>query len=182
MVPQETLAKIKLLVCDVDGVLTDGTIIYSSSNAELKAFNIKDGLGIKLGGWCGLPVIWLTGRKSIAVARRADELGVQVYQAATDKEAGLQHVASDHRLSLDEIAYLGDDLNDLPAMRRAGLPIAVADAVPEIIASAAYVTQATGGHGAVREVIELILRGQQRWEAAIDCYLENSRAVKAAAQ
>ena len=182
MVSNEQLARIRLLACDVDGVITDGALIYSSGSMELKVFNIKDGLGIKLAGWCGLPVIWLTGRKSEAVAWRADELGVQVYQGAADKEAGLRRVARDKGVSLSEIAYIGDDLNDLPAMRLAGLPAAVADAAPEVAALAAYVTQAPGGHGAVRELIEYILRGQGRWEAAIETYLGNTRTVERPAQ
>jgi len=178
MVPVEKVARIKLLACDVDGVLTDGAIIYGTSNVELKAFSVKDGLGMKLAEWCGLPVVWLTGRKSEAVARRADELGVQVYQSATDKDAGLRQIARDRGLALAEIAYIGDDINDLPAMRLAGFAVAVADAMPEITAAADYIAKTAGGFGAVREVIEYILRSQGRWESAVEIYLENIRTVK----
>jgi len=171
------LERVKLLVCDVDGVLTDSSIIYCGGSKELKLFNVKDGLGIKLAGWCGLPIVWLTGRTSEAVAHRADELGVHIYQNARDKDAGLRLVASEHNVPLCDIAYLGDDLNDLPALRLAGLPLAVADAVPEVIAAAHFVTSVPGGRGAVREVIEFILRGQGRWEAAVETYLEHLRRV-----
>ena len=178
----QQLAQVKLLACDVDGVLTDGAIIYGSGNTELKLFSVKDGLGIRLAIWNGLPVVWLTGRTSEAVARRADELGVQVYQSARDKAATLRRVADDHKLPLSAIAYIGDDLNDLPAMHLVGLPIAVADAAPEVVAAALFVTETRGGFGAVREAIEYLLRGQQRWDPAIQTYLQNLLATKSAAQ
>lgn len=165
------LSRIKLLASDVDGVLTDGLIIYGSGNTEFKGFNIKDGLGIKMAWLMKLSVVWITGRISDAVARRADELNVQVYQGIGDKDAGLRAVAADRGLSLDEIAYVGDDLNDLPALRIAGYPIAVADSTAEVIQAAAYVTHAPGGHGAIREVIEHILDGQGRRKAAVETYL-----------
>ncbi|MHB9131060.1 MAG: KdsC family phosphatase [Armatimonadota bacterium] len=171
----EQVAAIKLLACDVDGVLTDGTICYGSGNLELKSFNIKDGLGIKLAGWSDLPVIFITRRSSDPVARRAAELGAQVLQGAQDKEASLRMVAASRNLLVEEIAFVGDDLNDLPALRIAGLPIAVADAVPEVLEIAQYVTKSGGGKGAIREVVEYILRGQGRWEAAVEHYLEQSR-------
>ena len=165
------VSQIALLVCDVDGVLTEGAIIYGSRELELKAFNTKDGLGMKLAEVNGFPVVWLTGRSSEVVERRARELGVSVQQGAMDKAAGLRAIAARCGVTPAQIAYLGDDLNDLPALRLAGLPLAVADAVPEVIAAAAFVTTAPGGRGAVREVLELILRGQGRWEAMIDGYL-----------
>lgn len=169
---QQSIQRIKLLVCDVDGVLTNGTIIYSSGQTETKAFNIKDGLAMKLAGWNDLPIVWLTGRCSEAVTRRAAELDVQLFQGEGNKDAGLRAIAHERGLTLDEIAYIGDDLNDLPALRIAGLPVAVADAAPEVIARAAYVTKALGGHGAVRELIERILRDQGRWERAVDTYID----------
>lgn len=180
MIAKEVLAGIRMLACDVDGVLTDGTITYGSGNLELKSFNIKDGLAIKLAVWSGLPVYWLTGRSSDAVVRRAAELDVQLVQGATDKDAGLRQLARDTGIDLAEIAYIGDDLNDLPALRLAGLPIAVADAAPEVIAAAAWVTRVPGGRGAVREAIEAILEGQGRWENAIDIYLARLGAGKSA--
>lgn len=179
MVPQTVVAGIRMLVCDVDGVLTDGTISYGSNNLEIKSFNIKDGLAMKLAGWNQLPVAWLTGRSSDAVARRAAELDVHLYQGAADKETGLLQLAQEVGLAAGEIAYIGDDLNDLPALRLVGLAIAVADAAPEVIACADHVTSAPGGRGAVREAIELILRGQGRWEAAIETYLARLRGRQA---
>jgi len=174
----ERLAAVRALVCDVDGVLTDGTIIYGNNALELKTFNIKDGLGIKLAGWCNLPVIWLTGRTSEAVTRRAAELGVPVVQGATDKDTGLRALARERGFTLEQIAYIGDDLNDIPALRLVGCPIAVADAAPEVRAAAIFVTQAIGGHGAVREALEMLLRSQGRWEQAVATYVEKLRTMK----
>ncbi|MHB9023888.1 MAG: KdsC family phosphatase [Armatimonadota bacterium] len=172
------LAAIKLLACDVDGVLTDGSIIYGSRNLEVKIFNIKDGLALKVAAWSGFPVVWLTGRSSDAVAHRAAELDVQLFQGANDKDLGLRMIADARGLSLQEIAYIGDDLNDLPALRICGLPCAVADSAPEVLAIAAYVTKATGGSGAIREVLEYILRGQGRWDADVENYLGRLRGER----
>jgi 3-deoxy-D-manno-octulosonate 8-phosphate phosphatase (KDO 8-P phosphatase) len=177
-VAENATAKIKLLVSDVDGVLTDGSIIYGSDNFESKMFSVKDGAGIKLAGWCDLPMAWLSGRTSDAVVRRAAELNVHLYQGIKDKAVGLRQVAADHGVSLEEIAYVGDDLNDLPAMRLAGLPIAVADAVPEVRMAAKYVTTIIGGYGAIREVVEYILKGQGRWDQAVDTYLQHLRGAR----
>jgi len=216
---QIRLPQIKLLACDVDGVLTDGGVIYaggtermkvmtnekditphltemvgkamdwpSSSNDtaavvsafELKAFNIKDGLGIKLAGWNGLPVVWITGRSSEAVRMRGGELDVHLYQGVVDKAEGLRRVAEKHGVAVEEIAYIADDLNDLPALRLVGYPIAVADAAPEVIAVAAHVTKARGGQGAVREAIEHILRGQGRWETAVEVYVARLGSARSA--
>jgi len=170
--------QIKVLVCDVDGVLTDGAIIYGNGGSELKAFNSRDGLAIKLAGLSGLPVVWLTGRSSEAVARRGRELDARVWQGVAEKAAGLRRIADDLGITLAEIAYIGDDLNDLPALRLAGLPIAVADAMPEVIDAAAFVTNASGGRGAVREAIELILHCQQRWDAAVETFLAHLQGAE----
>ncbi|HEY3379043.1 MAG TPA: HAD hydrolase family protein [Armatimonadota bacterium] len=172
MISPHTVQGIKLLVSDVDGVLTDGTIIYGNGGTELKGFNIKDGLAMKLAGWNDLPVVWLTGRCSEAVARRAAELDVAVFQGAQNKDVGLRALAQERGLALAEIAYIGDDLNDIPALRLAGLPLAVADAAPEVKALAGYVTHAVGGQGAIREVIEYILGAQGRWERAVETYID----------
>lgn len=172
MVASDVLAGIKLLVCDVDGVLTEGGITYGDGGLELKTFNIKDGLGMKLAAWSHLPVIWLTGRSSEAVTRRAKELDVHLFQGAANKDEGLRAIAAAYGVTLAEIAYIGDDLNDVPALRLAGYPVTVADAVPEVMTMASYITQASGGHGAVREIIEVILRAQNRWDAAMTTYLD----------
>ena len=174
----EKLLGIKLLACDVDGVLTDGSITYGSGNLEIKAFNIKDGIAMKLAWLNEFPVVWITGRRSEAVTRRADELNVRVYQGMADKEAGLHAVAEDRGLSVEQIAYIGDDLNDLPALRIAGFAVAVADAAPEVIAAADYVTNAPGGRGAVREAVEVILRAQHRWDDGIEVYLNSLRGLR----
>lgn len=151
---------IKMLVCDVDGTLTDGSIYYGDGGVESKAFSVKDGLGIRLAIESGLDVVWLTGRNSAAVARRAAELGVEVAQGAGNKDTGLREIAVAHQLLLEEIAYIGDDLNDIPALAIAGLPIAVAGSADPVIALALHVTTAPGGYGAVREAIERILAAQ----------------------
>jgi 3-deoxy-D-manno-octulosonate 8-phosphate phosphatase (KDO 8-P phosphatase) len=164
-------ARIRLFASDVDGVLTDASIIYGDDQLELKAFSARDGLAMRLATWCSFPVAWVTGRTSAAVARRARELGVEVVQGAGDKAADLRALAEAHGIALDEIAFIGDDLNDLPALRVAGLPLAVADAAPEVLALAAHVTSAAGGRGAVREAIELIFRAQDCWDASVESYL-----------
>ena len=155
---------IKLLVCDVDGTLTDGTIFYGDGGIESKGFSVKDGLGIRLAIDNGLDIVWLTGRSSTAVARRAQELGVVVAQGEGNKDTGLREIAVAHHLLLEEIAYIGDDLNDIPALTLAGLPMAVADSAPQVLDIAAYVTTTAGGRGAVREAIEFILAAQGRLE------------------
>jgi len=172
------IARIKMLACDIDGVLTDGSIIYGTGNLEVKVFNIKDGIGMKIAWLSHFPVVWITGRKSEAAVRRADELNVQIYQGMADKEAGLRAVAEERGLALEEIAYIGDDLNDLPALQLAGYAVAVADAAPEVIALADYTTKARGGRGAIRETLEHIFRAQDRWEDGIAAYLASLKGVR----
>jgi 3-deoxy-D-manno-octulosonate 8-phosphate phosphatase (KDO 8-P phosphatase) len=180
MVPQALLAGQRLLACDVDGVLTEGSIIYCSGNQELKMFSIKDGLGIRVATLSHFPVIWLARRTSDAVARRAAELNVQLYQGMSDKEAVLRKVSVDTGIPLEAITYIGDDLDDLRPMGIAGVAVATADATPEVQAAAAYTTQAPGGKGAVREVVELLLRAQGTWDAALEQYLDSLTDVKPA--
>lgn len=160
---QAKARKIKLLALDVDGVLTDGRIYYGSSGEELKAFNIKDGLGIKLLQRDGIEVAIITGRQSAVVQRRAAELGVKdVIQGQENKLAGLRVLCDQKGLALQECAYMGDDLPDLAAIRAAGLGLSVADAVFTVREAADWISQAAGGEGAVREACERILeaRGQ----------------------
>lgn len=170
-----TLAKrcqpIELIVSDVDGVLTDGTIVFNNEGIESKRFHIRDGLGIKLwqraGGKFGL----VTGRNSHIVNVRAAELGIElVRQGIEHKLAVLREIAGQFHLSAEQICYIGDDLPDLPAVRFAGLGVAVADSCAELRDVAAYVTQLAGGQGAVRETVELILKSQQRWDDVIQKY------------
>jgi 3-deoxy-D-manno-octulosonate 8-phosphate phosphatase (KDO 8-P phosphatase) len=164
--------EIKLLVLDVDGVLTDGRLWYGNSEEELKAFHIQDGLGIKLLLRAGVEVAIITGRRSALVARRGAELGIRhVIQGREDKLVALETLRAELGIELIEIAYVGDDLPDLSAIRAAGLGIAVANAQPSVAAHAAYKTVRNGGDGAVREVCELILQAQGKLDDIIEQYL-----------
>jgi 3-deoxy-D-manno-octulosonate 8-phosphate phosphatase (KDO 8-P phosphatase) len=161
---RERCAGIELLVLDVDGVLTDGGIVYGDSGLEVKAFHVRDGSGLKLWHAAGKRSAILTGRSSPVVAVRAAELGVaSVCQGAADKLAGLLRLQEEAGAPPRATCYVGDDLPDVPAMRSVGLAVAVADACPEARAAAHYVTAAPGGRGAVREAVERILRCQDRW-------------------
>lgn len=162
---QQRCSSIVLLLLDVDGVLTDGSIIYSDSGTELKAFHVRDGSGLKMWQRAGKKAGIITGRSSAVVERRAAELGLSmVVQGSADKGADLDRILAMEKLTADEVCFVGDDLPDVPALRMCGLAAAVADACPEVRQLAHYVTRASGGRGAVREVIELILRGQGKWE------------------
>jgi 3-deoxy-D-manno-octulosonate 8-phosphate phosphatase (KDO 8-P phosphatase) len=164
-------AAVELLVMDVDGVLTDGRIVYSDRGEELKAFHVRDGSGIKLWLRQGKRAALLTGRKSPIVERRAAELGISaVIQGADDKLPAFEALLRDQGVTAAQTAYVGDDLPDVPALLRSGLAAAVADACAEARAAAHYVAQAPGGQGAVREVIELVLRHQGRWQEIVAMY------------
>jgi 3-deoxy-D-manno-octulosonate 8-phosphate phosphatase (KDO 8-P phosphatase) len=164
--------EIKLLVLDVDGVLTDGRLWYDNSGEELKAFDIQDGLGIKLLMRSGVDVGIITGRRSALVARRARELGIRhVVQGREDKLVALRTLAEELAVPLEEIAYMGDDLPDLSAIRAVGLGIAVANARPVVAEHASYKTARSGGDGAVREICELILQAHGKLDAVIEHYL-----------
>jgi 3-deoxy-D-manno-octulosonate 8-phosphate phosphatase (KDO 8-P phosphatase) len=165
---RERCAGIDLLVLDVDGVLTGGGVVYGAVGAEadleVKAFHVRDGSGLKLWHLAGKRSAVITGRSSPVVSRRAAELGIAaVLQGTADKLAGLARLSEETGIPTQAICYVGDDLPDVPAMREAGLAVAVADACPEARAAAHYVTSAAGGRGAVRETIELVLRCQGRW-------------------
>jgi 3-deoxy-D-manno-octulosonate 8-phosphate phosphatase (KDO 8-P phosphatase) len=169
---RERCRRIELLVLDVDGVLTDGNIIYGDDGVELKAFYVRDGSALKLWQGAGKRAALITGRTSPVVQVRAAELGVDpVIQGSADKLAGWQELLRSVAVSPDEICYVGDDLPDLPVLRRCGLAVAVADACPEVIANAHHVTRASGGRGAVREVVELILGCQGHWQRIVDRFL-----------
>lgn len=165
------IKKTKLLLLDVDGVLTDGSIILGEPNRELKIFNIKDGLGIKLAQAGGIEIGIITGRTSEAVKKRADELAIKIlYQGQQDKLTAYEQIKNNLGLKDEQIAYIGDDLNDLKLLQKVGLSIAVNDACDEIKAEAGYITKTLGGKGAVREVIELILKSQGKWQGLIQKY------------
>lgn len=171
---QERLSRIQLLVLDVDGVLTAGEIIYTDTGAEAKVFDVKDGLGIRVASDSGMTVALMTGRISQAVQRRARDLRIaDVLQRVGDKAAALSQYAADKGVPLERAAFMGDDLNDLEAMRTAGMAIAPADAAPEIRREADLVTDARGGRGAAREALEVMLRAQGRWEEAVNSYLKD---------
>ena len=165
---EDKLRKIRLLVLDVDGVLTDGSLIYGPQGEELKTFHVHDGLGINLARQSGLRTAIITGRDSEIVAQRARDLRIEpVLQGVRNKAAALRDLAERLQLDLAEICYVADDLNDLPAVRLAGAVVAVADAAAEVKAAADYVTTRPGGRGAVRETVEVILKAQGRWEQAV---------------
>jgi 3-deoxy-D-manno-octulosonate 8-phosphate phosphatase (KDO 8-P phosphatase) len=157
-------AHARLLALDVDGVLTDGRIYYSDTGDELKAFNIKDGLGIKLLRDSGVKVAIITGRQSKIVARRARELGIEdVVQGREDKHQALTELCQLYKLSIEECAYMGDDLPDLSAITAAGLGMTVADGSAAVRDAADWVSHANGGCGAVREACEFILSARGEW-------------------
>jgi 3-deoxy-D-manno-octulosonate 8-phosphate phosphatase (KDO 8-P phosphatase) len=167
----ERCARIEMLVLDVDGVLTDGCIRYTDQGAEIKAFHVRDGSGLKLWTSLGKKAGIITGRRSSIVERRASELGITaVIQGADNKRKALLQMLQSQNLTADVICAIGDDFVDLAMMRASGLAIAVADACPEAKEDAHYVTQAPGGRGAVREVIELILRAQGSWQTIVARY------------
>lgn len=156
--------RIKLLLMDCDGVLTDGRFELLENGDEQKTFHARDGQGISLLHWAGLKTGIISGRTSSAVERRAQDLGMSyVRQYARDKIKVLDEIMAEAGVSIDECAYIGDDLADIPVMLRVELAVAVADAVVETKQAAHYVTELRGGHGAVREVTDLILKAQGRW-------------------
>lgn len=163
--------RIELLLLDVDGVLTDGTVIYSDSGEELKRFHVRDGSGLKLWRASGKRTAIVSGRASAAVERRAAELGIApVLQGRDDKPRAFEEVLAAVGLTADRVCCVGDDLADLPILTRAGLAIAVADACPEVRAAAHLTTITPGGRGAVREAVEWLLKLQGRWDELIAGY------------
>jgi len=158
------LSKIKLLLLDVDGVLTDGRIIYDHHGVETKAFDVKDGHGIKMIQRAEIEVGIITGRTSEVVNVRAHELGIKiVYQGAKNKLVPYREILATRGLTDEQIAYVGDDIVDLPILQRVGFSAAVADALDDIKPLVDYVTRRPGGRGAVREVCDLILKNSGRW-------------------
>jgi 3-deoxy-D-manno-octulosonate 8-phosphate phosphatase (KDO 8-P phosphatase) len=164
----DRFARIELLVLDVDGVLTDGRVVYTAAGDEVKSFHVRDGSGLKYWRQSGKKVAILSGRASPAVDRRAAELGITtIVQGVGEKLPAFRRILNDLGLRPDQACAVGDDLPDLPVLRHCGLGVAVADAVPELKAAAAHVTTAGGGHGAVREAVEWLMRGQGTWAAVV---------------
>lgn len=170
---QEKAKKIKLLLLDADGVLTDGKIYYGNYGDEIKGFDVRDGLGLSLWAKAGKISCILTAKKSPILKRRAKEVEItKVYQNSSRKSESYEKIKRKFKLRDEEICYLGDDLMDIGVLKRAGLAITVPEAPQEVKESVDYVTHNKGGSGAVREVIELLLKTQGIWEKLISRFYE----------
>jgi 3-deoxy-D-manno-octulosonate 8-phosphate phosphatase (KDO 8-P phosphatase) len=167
----DKVRRIKLLLLDVDGVLTDGRIVYDSRERDSKFFDVHDGMGVYLLKKSGIPTILITAKGSRAIGPRARDMQVAfVFENISPKSSILDKILSKYRLKAQQLCFVGDDLVDLCLMKKVGLPIAVANACAEIKKTAAYITHREGGRGAVREVAELILKTQGKWDEAIKSY------------
>ena len=168
---KERLGKIKLLLLDVDGVLTDGRIIYDSRGHDMKFFDVHDGLGVSLLKDAGIPTILITAKGSRAIKPRARDMRVEeVFENVSPKTAVLDKILKKYRVSAAEVCFAGDDLVDICLMRKVGFPIAVFNACPEVKKVASYITLKEGGRGAVREIAELILKSQDKWQEMVGNY------------
>lgn len=162
------LKQVEMVLLDVDGVLTAGEIIYADSGEQIKIFNVKDGIGIRLLKEAGIKVGIITGRKAEALRHRCRNLGIElIYEGVMDKTKALAQISQQTGVATDAMAYVGDDLPDLPVLKTVGLAVAVADAHELVRDCAHMVTLAPGGRGAVREISEAILKAQDRWDALI---------------
>jgi 3-deoxy-D-manno-octulosonate 8-phosphate phosphatase (KDO 8-P phosphatase) len=165
------LQQIKLLILDVDGVMTDGRIIFDSNGVESKFFNVKDGHGIKMLQRAGIEVGIISGRESQVVTNRATELGITiVYQKSLDKLTPYLKILAETGLTDAQVAFIGDDLIDIPVLKRVGFAAAPNDAVSEVLPLVHYVTSKSGGWGAVREVSDMLLKAQGKWEELTERY------------
>jgi 3-deoxy-D-manno-octulosonate 8-phosphate phosphatase (KDO 8-P phosphatase) len=163
---------IRLLILDIDGVLTDGSLYFDAKGETLKVFHVRDGHGIKMAQRGGLEVALVSGRRSDAAFHRARELGIsRFFEGVRDKVAILEELLAALNLTAAEVAAMGDELVDLPLFHRVGLGVAVADAVPEVVAAAHWVTSLPGGKGAVREVCDLLLKAQGTWDELLRPWL-----------
>lgn len=169
---EDKIKKIKMLAMDVDGVLTAGEIIFINDHEEIKIWNVKDRMGFALARRAGnLKLAWITGRQSREVERCAQECRIDdIYQKATRKIEAYQHLKDKFSLADEEILFMGDDLIDIPILRKVGLAVCPADAPAEVKKEADYVTKTKGGRGVFREVVELVLKTQGTWEKACECY------------
>jgi 3-deoxy-D-manno-octulosonate 8-phosphate phosphatase (KDO 8-P phosphatase) len=164
--------QLRLLLFDVDGVLSDGAVVMSSDGSEWKAFFVRDGAAVIWARRAGLTVGLLSGRTSEATTRRARELGIEVIaQGQLDKRRAYERIRDGAGLTDDEVAYMGDDMLDLPVMARVGISAAPADAVPDVLSRVDWISQHRGGRGAVRDFIELVLRARGRWKSIVDEHL-----------
>jgi 3-deoxy-D-manno-octulosonate 8-phosphate phosphatase (KDO 8-P phosphatase) len=171
---RQRAARIKLFLCDVDGVLTDGSI-FIGGEREFKRFNIRDGLGLVLARRAGLKIGWVSARPSEATKLRAEELKIHflIQQGdKTTKSKAIEELLAKENLSWDEVCFVGDDVVDLGPLTKAGFAVAVGDGIAEAKSAAHYVTKNAGGRGAVREVVEMILSAQKKWDSIIAIYRE----------
>lgn len=168
---REKIKRIKLLILDVDGVLTDGKVIIDDEGKETKHFNVRDGHGLKMLMRYGIEIVFLTGRRSMVVERRARELGIsEVHQGAKNKLSFYSEIVERRKLAGDEVGYIGDDIVDIPFMKHVGFCAAVADAAPEVLQIADYIAGRAGGEGAVREICDMILKVQGKWRSVAERY------------
>ncbi len=171
---RQRAARIKLFLCDVDGVLTDGSIFIGGAR-EFKRFNIRDGLGLVLARRTGLKIGWVSARPSPATKLRADELKIHFLVQQGDrvsKTGAIEALLAREKLNWNEVCFVGDDIVDMGPLQRAGFSVAVADGVTEAKAAAHFVTRAAGGRGAIREVLEIILQAQGKWKPFVAHYSE----------
>jgi len=167
----DKLSGIKLIGFDVDGVLTDGRIMLMSDQREMKNFHVHDGLGLKALREAGVEIAIISARNSVVVNQRMQELGIlRVFQGERDKGARLQKLAASMKFEASQVAFMGDDLQDWPALSFAGLKLTVPNAAPEIKERCDYITAVPGGFGAVREVCELLLKAQNRWQDVLKVF------------
>jgi len=167
----DKVKKVKVLLLDVDGVLTDGRIIYDSGGRDLKFFNVHDGMGVYLLKKAGIPTLLITAKGSRAIKPRARDMGVDaIFENISPKTKALPKILKKYRIDKEEICFVADDLVDLGLLREVGLPIAVTNGCMEIKKAAIYITSKEGGKGAVREVAELILKTQGKWDGLIKTY------------
>jgi 3-deoxy-D-manno-octulosonate 8-phosphate phosphatase (KDO 8-P phosphatase) len=163
--------KIKLLLLDVDGVLTDGRIIYDCRGHDMKFFDVHDGMGVYLLKKAGIPTVLITAKGSRTIKPRARDMQVaEIFAGISPKTSVLEGILGKYKISAEEVCFVGDDLVDLGLLKRVGMPVAVFNACPEIKQSAVYVTLKLGGRGAVREVAELILKSQGLWQGLVKSY------------
>jgi 3-deoxy-D-manno-octulosonate 8-phosphate phosphatase (KDO 8-P phosphatase) len=170
---RDKASRVKILIVDIDGVMTDGRIIYSIYGDELKFFDVQDGFGITLLRRAGINSLIITAKKSKIVKMRARDLRVaKAYQGHIDKIKPFNHALRKFKVIPEEVCFIGDDLIDIPVLKRVGLAVAVPNAVDEVKDAAHFVTSKTGGRGAVREVCDLILKSQNKWDLATSKYFK----------
>lgn len=174
----ERIARVKLMAFDVDGVLTDGGI-YLGEEEELKRYNTQDGAGLSIARMAGFHIAIITGRQSASVARRMEELKIEEFHQGTNNRIEkLDALTVKHNLTPADVMYMGDDILDLPAMKYAGFAVAPSNAVVDVKPHAHYVTLAKGGDGAVREIIEVVLRTQEKWDDAVENFLQRKMRLE----